>query len=472
MLQDKKLMENIDNQNQQSHNNNQENNVVTINPAREAAVKVITRFERSDAYLDKLMNGELEHRNFSQQDKALFGELVHGVIRWRWKLDWVLTGFYRGDYLKCLNIVKNALRVALYQILFLDRIPEHAAINEAVETVKRIQGEKIAGVVNGVLRNITRNIDKIRYPVYEEDKVYYYTIMQSHPRWMIKRWIDLFGEEETVKLLEMNNKRPYTTVRVNTLNSDVSEVMAYLRATNIDFSQSGYNEESLIIKSKGVDIKNLSIFIDGKITVQDTSASLATNLASAKPGDHIIDLCAAPGGKSFGLAQQIQNQGEIIAIDKYPSKLRFISEGSERLGITSIITKEADSSQLESEAGYDIVFLDAPCSGLGTIQKKPDIKWKRDRDDIKLLNDTQNSLLDNAAKLVKPGGAIIYSTCTIEPEENENIVNKFLTEHDNFKIDPAENYLPDAVCKDGFMQTLPHVHECDGAFAARIIRTS
>ena len=194
-------------------------------------------------------------------------------------------------------------------------------------------------------------------------------------------------------------------------------------------------------------------------------------MANAKPGDKIIDLCAAPGGKSFLLAEQIEDKGEIIAIDKYPSKLKFIEDGKSRLAINSIKTLVADARNLDVENEFDIVFLDAPCSGLGTLQKKPDIKWKRDKEDIKTLTATQKELLESAAKITKPGGVIIYSTCSIEPEENYEIVEKFLAEHSEFELDPAEKYLPEKVCSRGFMQTFPHIHYCDGAFAARLIKT-
>jgi 16S rRNA (cytosine967-C5)-methyltransferase len=440
---------------------------VSVNPSRLAAVKIITRFERSDAYIDKLMFKEMKDGNLSPHDKALLKELVNGVIRWRWKLDWVLTGFYRGDYLKCLNVIKNALRVGLYQILFLDKIPVHAAINEAVETVKRIQGEKIAGVVNGVLRNISRNIQNIRYPVYEEDHVYFYTIMESHPRWMIRRWFEIFGEENTVKLLIANNERPNTVLRVNSKKANINDIKKELGDKDIFYEISPYLEDSLLIKSRGVNISALDMFTNGLVAVQDTSAALATKLSHAKPGDKILDLCAAPGGKSFGLADQTNDSAEIIAVDKYPSKLRFIEEGAERLGLTSIKTMEADVLDSENKNAFDVVFVDAPCSGLGTLARKPDIKWKRDKDDIPLIVNTQKEILEKANLLVKPGGILVYSTCTIEPEENEKIVMAFIELHPEYEIDPADKYLPGAVCSNGFMQTFPHLHGMDGAFAAR-----
>jgi 16S rRNA (cytosine967-C5)-methyltransferase len=452
------------------HTDSLNEQVIEVNPARLAAVRIISRFERSDAYLDKLMLKELRDSSFSNEDKALLTELVNGVIRWKWKLDWVLTGFYKGDYLKCLNIVKNALRVGLYQILFLDRIPDHASINESVEIIKRIQGEKIAGIVNGVLRNIARNIENIRYPVKEDDAVYYYTIILSHPRWMVKRWMDLFGEEQTVKLLEANNRKPDTKIRINLLRATISEVISELREKNIDFEQSAFAPESIIIKSKGEDISSWELFTEGKITIQDTSAYMATKLAFVRPGQRILDLCSAPGGKSFALAEQSNDEGTVISVDKYESKLKSIKEGAERLHLKSIKTMVADASSVEFEELFDVVFADLPCSGLGTLTKKPDIKWKREREDIALLVNTQKEIISNAVRFVKPGGALIYSTCTIEPEENEDVISWFLAENPDFTLDPAEKYLPADICRSGCMQTYQHIHNIDGAFAARLVR--
>ena len=181
---------------------------------RSIAIKTLSRFERSDSYLDKLLFNEIKHNNLNSLDKSLLTELVNGVIRWKDKLDWVLVGFYHGDYLKCLNIVKNSMRVALYQILFLEKIPLHAAVNESVEVIKKIQGEKTAGIVNAVLRNISRNIENIRYPVKEDDVIYYLSVMYSFPRWMVRRWVDRFGGEETERLLFASNKRPHIPIRV------------------------------------------------------------------------------------------------------------------------------------------------------------------------------------------------------------------------------------------------------------------
>ncbi|TAL67556.1 MAG: 16S rRNA (cytosine(967)-C(5))-methyltransferase RsmB [Bacteroidetes bacterium] len=439
---------------------------------RGIAVKILSRFERSDAYLEKLLDNEIRNNNFNQMDKGLLTELVNGVIRWKWKLDWVLTGFYQGDYLKCLNIVKNALRVGLYQILFLEKIPVHAAVNESVEIVKKIQGDKTAGLVNAVLRNIARNIDNVRFPEKAEDLQYYLSVVYSHPRWMVKRWLERFGEQEAEALLSANNRRPFIPIRINTLKATQENVLQYLNEKGISYFVSRFIPTSIILKSPRLDIRSLEIFRDGLITIQDTSAALAAKLANPTPGQKVLDMCAAPGGKSFLLAELMKNEGELISIDKYAAKMRFIEDGARRLGLNIIKATTADAETVELGEEFDIVVTDVPCSGLGTISKKPDIKWKREREDLPVLQAMQRRILLNAVHHVKPGGAILYSTCTTEPEENTDNIKWLLEVFPNFELDPAEKYLPGEVCSNGFLQTYPHKHYIDGAFAARLIKKS
>lgn len=438
--------------------------------ARGAAIRILSRFERSDSYLDKLLEHELRTGGLSHQDKALLTELVNGVTRWLSKLDWVLTGFYHGEFDKCMTPVKNAMRIALYQVMFLNKIPPAAAINESVEIIKRIKGEKSAGIVNAVLRNITRNLDNIRYPNQEEDMVWYLSVMYSHPKWMVRRWLDRWGKEFTEELLKSNVGRPSITLRVNGLHTDVNTIEGWLEEQNIPYTKSMQHKSSLLVSSLR-DITGSDMFLSGHIAIQDASASMAALLSQAKPGMKVIDLCSAPGGKAFYVAELMENQGSILALDKYEAKLRFLTEGAQRLGISIVEAKSGDARSFQTEQS-DIVLADVPCTGFGTLSKKPDIKWKRDADDITKLLPLQRDILKHAASLVKPGGALVYSTCTIETEENEDNIAWFLSEFPEFSLDPAENYLPAEVCEQGFMKTIPGKHLTDGAFAARLIRKS
>lgn len=439
--------------------------------ARGAAIRILSRFERSDSYVDKLLDAEFRLGSLNTQDKALLTELVNGVIRWQAKLDWILTGFYHGEFEKCLTPVKNAMRIALYQILYLTKIPHPAAINESVEIIKRIKGEKSAGVVNGVLRNVLRHINEIRYPRKDDDIHWYFSVMYSHPRWLVKRWFDRFGEKEGEELLKANTQRPMLSVRTNRLKTEPDFIAEWLKSHEIPMQQSSLLAESFEVSSLR-DIVSTELFSEGKVSIQDTSATLAARLAQPKSGDTVYDLCAAPGGKTFVIAEMMNNTGEIIALDKYEQKLKFINNDARRLGIDIIRTKTGDAMTFSPDKQADIVVADVPCTGFGTLSKKPEIKWRRELKDLKALAQQQASILENAARLVKDGGVLLYSTCSIEPEENSEQIMSFLEKHPEFVLDKADNYLPQEVCRDGFMQTFPHLHHTDGAFAARLIKQS
>ncbi len=437
---------------------------------RGTAVKILNRVERTDSYLDKVLDAELKSPDLSDPDKGLLSELVHGVLRWQNKLDWVLNGFSHGNFAKSEINVKNTLRVALYQVLFLERIPHAAAVNEGVEFIKRIRGEKPAGLVNAVLRNIIRNIDGIRYPDPLEDQAQYMAVFYSHPLWMVKRWVDRFGIEETRALLTANNERPHLSLRVNRLKSDRSSFLKLLEHLQVQASPSRFLEQ--FVRARGMSrIGQMESFRNGFFTVQDESASLPCLLISPRAGERVIDLCAAPGGKTTNIAEMMRNEGEVIAVDKYEGKLSLIRTSCERLGLRNVTFMAADASTMSIEPA-DKVLLDAPCSGLGVLSKKPDIKWKRDVADIRKLTAIQTEIIENAALMVKPGGVLVYSTCTIEPEENQEIVRCFLKKHPEFILDDAARFVPpDFVSPDGDVVTLPHRHGMDGSFAARLVKS-
>jgi len=436
---------------------------------RGVAVKILTRVERTDAYLDKLLSAEMNSTDFNPLDKRLLNELVHGVLRNQSKLDWVLTGFYHGQYSKVVPNVRNSLRVALYQILFLTRIPHHAAVNECVEFVKKYRGQRLADTMNGLLRNIARNIENIRYPVATTDELQYLSVVHSHPMWVVRRWNSRYGFEQTESLCKANNMRPFLTLRSNPIKTDFHGLIQELVELGIDYRRCFYMEEFVTVRNLP-NIHQIKVFTEGHFSIQDESAGLVGRLLSPNPGETILDLCAAPGGKSTHAAEMMRNEGRVIAVDKYQTRLNLLKESTDRLGISIVEYMEADSAELELEP-VDKVLVDAPCSGLGVLSKKPDIKWKREPEDMPKLIDIQRSILDNAAKLVKKGGVLVYSTCTIEPEENSEQVKAFLERHPEFEVDSAANYM-DAklVTDDGFMETYPHRHRMDGAFAARLVK--
>jgi len=436
---------------------------------RGLAVKILNRVERTDAYLERLLDNEMRNSELNGHDKALLYEIVHGVIRWMGRLDWVLNGFYKGQFSKAIPNLKNGLRVALYQILFLDRVPDYAAVDEAVEFVKKLQGQKPANLTNAILRNIVRSKNAIRFPDSEEDLIGYLSAYYSHPSWMIKRYLERFGRTETEKLLAANNDKPYLTLKVNALKTDPDEFKNLLHSVNLRFKQGKYLPEFFQLQNL-TNITAWEYYGKGYFNIQDESAGLACRLLNVASGMRVLDLCAAPGGKSACLAGLMHNQGEIVALDRYESRLKILRKNMERLGITSVKTIEINAiDYLDSE--FDRVLADVPCSGSGTLSKKPDIKWKKDLFDIRKMNELQYNLLLKAGSLVKLNGYVVYSTCSIEPEENIEIVKKFLNEYPDFKFVSASGDFPDELLdKDGCIQTLPHIHQTDGAFAAKLIR--
>ena len=447
--------------------------------ARSCAVKILCRCERTDSYLEKLIDAELRNDTLNDFDKALLNEISHGVIRWMRRLDWFLNGFYRGNYEKCLPEVRNAMRVALYQILFLNKIPYSAAVNEAVEFIKRIHGEKHAGVVNGLLRMIIRTLDNLVWPTREIDEVNYLGIVQSHPNWMVRRWINRFGFDDTVKLCEENNHRPSLSVRINSLKISSEEFENFLKEKNLYYRKGDYLGNFFSTKTMSK-LYTDNFFREGNFSVQDESAGLVSYLVDPKKEDLIMDVCAAPGGKSSHMSELMNNEGTIIAVEKYLSRMEIMAKNLERLGVKNVKMyhddiNEPGTAELKEEliGKADKILVDAPCSGLGVLSKKPDIKWKRELEDILKLQKLQLQILDNVVKYLKPDGVIVYSTCTTEKEENADVIHKFLEKNPDFTIDNASKYVKaEVVNEEGFVELFPHVHKIDGAFAARLVRKS
>ncbi len=432
------------------------------------AVKILNRIDRTDAYLDKLLDIEIKNSNLSGPDKSLLYEIVHGVTRWLGRIDWILNGFYKGQFSKCIPNIKNAMRVALYQILFLDKVPDYAAVNEAVDFVKKLQGQKPADLTNAVLRNIIRSKDSIRYPDPNEDVIAYLSAYYSHPTWLVKRWVNRYGKEDAEKFLIANNNKPSLTLHVNNLVTTVDEMKQLLNSVELKYSDGKYLPDFIRMANLS-NITDWEYFHKGYFSVQDESTGLPIKLLDVKPEMRVLDLCAAPGGKTALIAGVMKNSGEIVALDRFDSRLKVLQKNLDRLKVSNVKTITIDANEYKDDTGFDRVLVDAPCSGLGTLTKKPDIKWKRDLSDIRNIVNIQYELLKSGAAQLKPGGSLVYSTCTIEPEENFEIINKFLTENSNFRLVNAGNFLPiEVVAENGTVQTLPHIHSIDGSFAAKL----
>jgi len=438
---------------------------------RGLAIKILNRIDRTDAYLERMLDNEMKSIELSGPDKALLYEIVHGVVRWQGRLDWILNGFYKGTFSKAIPNLKNALRVALYQVLFLDRVPDYAAVNEVVEFVKKLQGQKPADLVNAVLRNIIRSKNSIRYPDPDEDIVGYLSAYYSHPSWMVKRYVARFGKEETEKLLAFNNEKPYLTLRINALKTKPEEFKILLESVGLKYKQGDYLPEFFKLQNL-TNITAWEYYAKGYFNIQDESAGLACRLLDVQEGQRVLDMCAAPGGKTAYISALMHSRGEVVAIDRFESRLKLLQKNMTRLTVDCVRSVVVDALEYK-DLPFDRVLVDVPCSGSGTLSKKPDIKWRKDLFDIRNLAKTQSKLLAKAALMVKVGGIIVYSTCSIEPEENFDIVKKFLEENPNFKFESAKGKFPDEIIdENGCIQTLPHIHKTDGAFAARLVRIS
>jgi 16S rRNA (cytosine967-C5)-methyltransferase len=359
----------------------------------------------------------------------------------------------------------------------MDRIPVSAACNESVTLAKRYGHSGSSGFVNAVLRNISRGKDKIGYPDEEKEPLKYLSVKYSYPEWMVEKYLNIYGKGFTESLLSAGNAVPEVTVRVNTLRTSREELIEELKKDGVEARPGKYSQEAVTLTNPS-SLSRLSAFKKGLFQVQDESSMLAGLLLDPKPGELVIDVCSAPGGKATHMAQLMENKGIILARDIHEHKIKLIDEAAQRLGISIIKTEIFDASQ-KDEKNYmkaDRVLLDAPCSGLGIIRKKPDIKWTRTAEETSQLPELQDTLIEAAAGSVKPGGVLVYSTCTILPDENQKVVERFLKRHTEFELDDITGLIPGELReyteKKGMINLFPNRDGIDGFFMARMIRRS
>jgi 16S rRNA (cytosine967-C5)-methyltransferase len=449
------------------------NKFMKIDIPREIALKIIYDINENGAYSNISINKYLEGNELRDLDKGFITELVYGTVKWRLSLDWVIQQFSKIKLKKISPWILNILRLGVYQLLFSKKVPESAACNESVSLSKRYGHAASSKYVNGVLRNIARNKEAIVYPDKETDLLKYLSIKYSHPEWMVKTWLSRFGPDFTEGLLESNNKVPELIIRVNTLKTSKEALANSLLNKGIETENGKYVLEALVLKNPS-SITKLEEFKNGYFQVQDESSMLVAKVLDPKPGELIIDVCSAPGGKATHIAQIMGDTGTVIARDIHPHKIGIISEAAKRLGLKAIKAEVFDATKLDDRyiEKADRVLVDAPCTGLGIIRRKPDIKWTRSIEDTSEIADLQSKILAVASAYVKPEGVLVYSTCTIQPEENEVIVKKFVNEHKEFELDNIYELLPEklrkASTKEGFVQFYPNVDNIDGFFIARI----
>ena len=442
--------------------------------AREEALLILNSVINEGAFSDIEIRKKLSRTDLIRIDKALVTEIVNGTLRNLTKIDWVINKFSKIKTSELSNIVKGVLRTAIYQILFLDRVPDSAICNESVKLTKKYANQRTANFVNGVLRNIIRNKDNIGFPK-EDNLLEYLSIKYSHPLWLVDLWLNSYGAEFTKELLKSNNKVPPLTIRVNKLKTSKEDLLNLLDLSNISWNMGLYNNEAISIKGIS-SLENLDLFKKGYFQIQDESSMLASKILDPKPGDVVIDVCSGPGGKATHIAEIILDDGVIIARDIYSHKLKLIKENARRLGSTSIKAELFNANNIDKSliAKADAVLVDAPCSGLGLVRRKPDLRWKKTLEDISKLSKIQLKILNNASLYVKKYGTLVYCTCTLSKKENIDLIKKFLRGNNLFVLDDISKFLPKNLeapnKQEGYVELYPNIHATDGFFIARMVR--
>lgn len=433
--------------------------------ARLASIKVLTHFDTSN-YLDNRLLDELDTR-----ERAQANEYIQGILRRRSFLDFMIAEYSSVPIEELEVMFKNILRLGLYGLLFMDGTPDHAAINEPVEIAKRQISSRSGDMVNAILRRAQREREANQLPKPSmADRTQLIATTFSHPEWMVDRCVKRMGEREAFQLFQANNKRPDFYLRVNNLRTKTENFRIRLEKSGISFEESDWLPGYFKVDSVA-EVRAKGWFEKGLCQVQDIAAGFAPAVLDPQPGEMVYDLCAAPGTKTIVLADMMQNEGTILSVDIAQDRIGKIAENAENYGAENVKIQRADIIEERFKLA-DAVLLDAPCSGTGVLSKRADLRWKRTQQELDAIIEKQAELLDAAANMVKKGGRLVYATCSIEPEENMEQVQKFLKEYDNFELQPLDDYLPEEVLSEDFLyyQTLPHVHGCDGHFGVLLKR--
>ncbi len=438
--------------------------------ARRAAADILANIDAKGSYGNLELKKYLGSFSLSPLDRGLATELVYGVLRYRLTLDWALGLFLKKDPGGLKPLLRAVLRSGAYQILFLDKIPAAAACSESVRLVKASRFSGFAGLVNAVLRNLARRRDNLPWPPAEGDPEAYLSITYSHPPWMVKRWLGRFSLKEAEGLLRANNTPTPLTFRVQTLRVEGGELKERLAREGFD-TRPGLLPETLRVVAGRGDPAATRAFKTGLFSIQGEVSALAARLLGPQPGELAVDLCSAPGGKATHLAQLMEDRGRVIAGDFHPHRQKLVEAAAKRLGLESIETRVWDARSLPAELRGQAhrVLLDAPCSGLGVIRRKPDLKWHRQPGDFAPLAALQREILSEGVKLLRPEGRLLYSVCTNEPEETEELLAAFLQENPRLQALPLRDALPPgmAACPGGAgLHLYPHLREGEGFYFA------
>lgn len=444
--------------------------------SRAVALDVLVRVEQEGAYSNLLLNSSLQKSGLSREDSGLATELVYGTLSRLITLDYVLEDFVSKGIAKLTPWVRNLLRLSLYQIMYLDRIPPHAAVNEAVNIAKKRGHQGISGMVNGVLRSVLRagELPVLKKGLSEAERI---SILYSHPLWMVERWAAEYGAGTAEAICAANNEPPAVSVRVNTTMISRDKLLAEMQGAGMNAAASKLSPYGIVVKGAG-NLALTSWYSDGYLSVQDESSMLVAEAVAPEPGMRVLDCCAAPGGKSAHMGELMKDDGYIYANDLHAHKAKLISDQAARLGLDCIRTGSADALELAGELpaeSFDRILLDAPCSGLGVIRRKPDLKWRKQPEDVDSIAGLQAELLQSVSRLLKPGGVLVYSTCTTEQAENSAIVSAFLKQNPDFVpvsfSSPVWERTKDTALAAGDgIQLLPQHFGSDGFYIARLQR--
>lgn len=444
-----------------------------VNNPRKTSLHILNTLDQGNKTLDSILDEVLsQHTFFSKKDRALLQAIVYGVLRWRAKLDWIIEHFSKTRLSQIDPKVMNILRMALFQVIYLDRIPVSAAVNTSVEMAKSLTAPYVVRFVNGLLRNAARNYKQVPFPDENSDPVSALSVKKSFPKWLIERWLDRFGLKEAVLLCDAINTIPPLTVRCNTLKTRRETLLMLLEKDVEKVECTGVAPDGIFFFNPKKSIPQMKAFEDGLFQVQDEAAQLVTFLLNPKPGETVLDACAGLGGKTGHISQMMDNLGKLIAMDNNSKKLHLLQSEMVRLGISMVtpLTYDLnDPAAAKSIKKFDRILLDAPCSGLGVLRRNPDAKWRTLEQDLIRHAKRQSIFLDNLSHQVKPEGFLVYCVCSTEPEENESVIKGFLKTHKDFAIEKNPEGLPyearSLLTGNGCLKTFPHLHNMDGFFA-------
>jgi 16S rRNA (cytosine967-C5)-methyltransferase len=437
--------------------------------AREFAFKVICDIETNKNYSNISINKHFKNIEIKNAERGFATELIYGVVENKYYIDYIINKLSKIKVKKMSTFVKTILRMGTYQILFLDSISDYAAVDESVKLAKKYD-KRSSGFVNAILRNEIRNKETIKN-IDEKDEVKALSIKYSYNPWMIQNWIEKFGLDFTRDLLEENSKKPNLYIRVNTTKTTRDELIEKLTKMGVECSKISFIEEAVEVKNLK-NIENNELFNQGLFTIQDISSMIVGKTINPKENSLVLDVCSAPGGKTTHVATIMNNTGKVVARDIFNHKLKLIKSSVTRLGLNNVDVEEYDAQKFDEKSvdKFDYVLTDVPCSGLGIVKRKPEIKFK-EKEDLKELPAIQRKILDNASKYVKIGGTLVYSTCTIQDEENINVVKAFLKDNEGFKLDPIDSVEIDLEEQNsGVLKIYPNVHAMDGFFIAKLVR--